>query len=90
MGEVLRTLEVAVEDFLRRIIREEIQAFLSMHGGAISATAGIAKTYLIVKEALDLSRLAASMIRLVIRKRKLRTLQVGRRVLIKRTDLRAF
>jgi len=49
-----------------------------------------ANPYLTVKEAANLSRLGQSTIRLMIRKRELKALQVGSRVIIKRGDLERF
>src|SRR5688572_28053705 len=48
------------------------------------------KSFLTVKQAAGTSGLGASTIRLYIRKRKLKAQQVGRRVIINRTDLEKF
>ena len=47
-------------------------------------------SFLTIKQAAETSGLGASTIRLYIRKRKLRAQQVGRRVIIKRSDLENF
>jgi excisionase family DNA binding protein len=49
-----------------------------------------AKAFLTIKQAADVSGLGSSTIRLYIRKRKLAARKVGRRVIIKKTDLEAF
>ena len=48
------------------------------------------KSFLTVKQAAETSGLGASTIRLAIRKRQLRAQKVGRRVLVKRIDLKVF
>ena len=48
------------------------------------------KSFLTIKQAAETSGLGTSTIRLYIRKRKLRAQQVGRRVIIKRSDLENF
>jgi excisionase family DNA binding protein len=48
------------------------------------------KSFLTIKQAAEVSGLGASTIRLYIRKRQLRAQQVGRRVLVKRSDLEKF
>lgn len=81
-------LETALEEFLRKIIREEIHSALQlMH---IHRNETTDKDYLAVTEAAGVSGLAVSTIRLLIRRRTLTALKVGRRVLIKRADLQAF
>jgi excisionase family DNA binding protein len=48
------------------------------------------KSFLTVKQAAETSGLGSSTIRLLIRKRELSAQKVGRRVLIKRSDLENF
>lgn len=48
------------------------------------------RTYLTVAQAAELAGLGPSTIRLYIRRRQLRAQKVGRRVLIKRSDLERF
>jgi excisionase family DNA binding protein len=86
MSETATTLEAVLGGLLRRIIREEIRAALG-NGQRNKETE---KPYLTIKEAAEFSRLAPSNIRLLIRKRQLRAQKVGRRVLIKRSDLENF
>lgn len=88
MSETATTLEAVLEGLLRRIVREEVQALQNGHG---SKTANATtKPYLTIKEAADISRLGPSTVRLLIRKRELKALQVGRRVIIKRIDLEKY
>jgi excisionase family DNA binding protein len=82
------TLESALESLLRRIVRQEIQTALGVRSNKPVDAPG--KPYLTVKQAAEASGLGASTIRLFIRKRQLRAQQVGRRVLIKRSDLETF
>jgi excisionase family DNA binding protein len=88
MNEATNTLESALESLLRRIVRQEIQAAMGNH--TKKPADAIEKPYLTVKQAAEASGLSASTIRLYIRKRQLGAQQVGRRVLIKRTDLEKF
>jgi excisionase family DNA binding protein len=80
------TLETAIESLLRRIVREEIHQVFS-NGYKSKETK---KPYLTIKEAAEVSRLAPSTIRLAIRKRELRSLKAGSRVIIKREDLESY
>jgi len=77
----------ALEDWLRATIREEIRAVMGQNGHGGKTVNETPKPYLTIKEAADISRLGPSTVRLLIRKRQLKALQVGRRVIIKRTDL---
>ena len=90
MSETATTLESVLEELLRRIIREEIQGVLSQNGPRGQRSTEAPKPYLTIKEAADVARLSPSAIRLYIRKRELKAHQVGRRVIIKRTDLERF
>jgi hypothetical protein len=67
------TLETALAEFLRRIIREEIRAALTDVG--LKSRKGITRDYLSIKEVAEVSRFAAPTIKLLIRKRKLPALQ---------------
>jgi excisionase family DNA binding protein len=88
MSNPTSNLENALESLLRRIVREEITAPIGNRTSKSMDAPG--KAYLTVKQAAEASGLGASTIRLYIRKRQLRAQQVGRRVLIKRSDLEAF
>jgi len=80
--------EAMLED-LRQVVREEIRATLGT-GGIVKASTDSASPYLTIKEAAEMSRLAPSTIRLLIRKRQLRVYKVGRRVIIKMDELDRF
>ena len=75
---------------IREAARGEIQAVLSQNGFEGKKSLEVANPYLTVREAANLSRLGQSTIRLVIRKGELKAHPVGRRVIIKRTDLEKF
>lgn len=90
MSQSATILQTALEGLLRRIIREEIQALMGRNGHKEDGSKGTANPYLTIKEAADISRLGPSTVRLLIRKRELKALQVGRRVIIKRSDLESY
>ena len=90
MSETRTTLETVLDDLLRRIVREEIRAVMGQNGHGGKTANETPKPYLTIKEAADISRLGPSTIRLLIRKRELKALQVGRRVIIKRADLQKY
>ncbi|MFQ5542189.1 MAG: helix-turn-helix domain-containing protein [Candidatus Binatia bacterium] len=79
---------------MREAVREEIQAIkvklalLSKQSPPLPSQP--TRPYLTVKEAAQFSSLAPSTIRLLIRKRKLAALKIGRRVIIKEADLENF
>ncbi len=75
---------------IRQAVRAEIEAVMGQNGqGGRKPTEAI-RPYLTVTEAAGMARLAPSTIRLYIRKRLLKSHQVGRRVIIKRNDLERF
>ena len=71
---------------IRHAVREEVRQAVC-HGNEKHEPE---RPYLTIKEAANFSRLAPSTIRLAIRKRELRSLKVGARVIIKREDLEQF
>jgi len=82
---------------LRELIREEIDAAFSKHfkfGGSKDRLTpnltSVTNPYLTVKEAAELTRLAASTIRLYIRKGQLKVQKVGRRVILSRAEIEKF
>ena len=79
-----------LESWLGTLIREEIREAMGHDGDQATSTQDSHKPYLTVKEAADFSRLGLSTLRLFIRKQELKALQVGSRVIIKRTDLEGF
>ena len=81
----LNALRTLLEPVLDRILEDKVQKAL-----ATSKSGEPINPYLTIKEAADISRLGPSTVRLLIRKRQLKALQVGRRVIIKRTDLEKY
>ncbi len=77
----------ALESWFRGLIREELQANHGQNGHGVEKPTEIPKCYFTIEEAAKFSLLGPSTIRLYIRKRELKAHQVGRRVIIKRTDL---
>ncbi len=77
----------ALLEAIRGAVRVEIRAALTENGYGSQKPTETPKCYLTIKEAADISRLGPSTIRLYIRKRELKALRVGERVIIKRTDL---
>ena len=75
---------------IRQAVRAEIEAVMGQNGHGGKTANETPKPYLTIKEAADISRLGPSTVRLLIRKRELKALQVGRRVIIKRTDLEKY
>ena len=71
---------------IRQAVREEVRQAV----GNVTGNHDPEKPYLTIKEVAEVSRLAPSTIRLAIRKRELRSLKVGSRVIIKREDLEQF
>jgi excisionase family DNA binding protein len=82
---------------LREVIRQEIRSAMNQN---ISVSVGQdnltainslnSKPYLSIPEAADLARVAVSTIRLYIRKGRLKTQKVGRRIIISRAELEKF
>ncbi len=83
------SLSDALATILKPIVEEAVQAAISQNGHA-GKPPPESRQYFTIKEAADFSRLGGSTIRLYIRKRELRSCQVGSRVIIKRTDLERF
>jgi excisionase family DNA binding protein len=84
------SLAEALAAIIKPIVKEAVREAMNLNlRGAIQA--GVAeKAFLTVKQATEHSGLGSSTIRLLIRKRQLGAQKVGRRVLIKRTDLERF
>ena len=80
----------ALLEAIRQAVREEIRAALSQHAPRGQRSTEAPKPYLTIKEAADVARLSPSAIRLYVSKRQLKPYRVGRRVIIKRTDLEKF
>jgi excisionase family DNA binding protein len=75
---------------IKPIVRDAVREALNSSRERDRNSADNRKTFLTVKQAVEMSGLGASTIRLAIRRRRLRAQKVGRRVLIKRTDLEDF
>jgi excisionase family DNA binding protein len=90
MNDPNNSLAEALAAILKPIVKEAVREAMNLNPrGAIEA--GVAqKAFLTVKQAAEHSGLGSSTIRLLIRKRQLGAQKVGRRVLIKRTDLERF
>jgi excisionase family DNA binding protein len=73
---------------IKPIVKEAVREAMNS-GGSVQAVAAD-RSFLTVKQAAETSGLGVSTIRLLIRKRQLRAQKVGRRVLIKRSDLEGF
>jgi excisionase family DNA binding protein len=97
MHEANRTAVILGEAFLaamREAVRGELEAIKDKHAPlreqSPPSPSEPTKPYLTIKEAAQFSSLAPSTIRLLIRKRKLTALKIGRRVIIKVADLEEF
>jgi excisionase family DNA binding protein len=90
MSSTNNSLAEAFADIIKPIVEEALRQALNTNSREEPPEAFAHKGFLTVKEAAGYSGLGSSTIRLYIRKRRLQTHKVGRRVLIKRTDLEAF
>lgn len=83
-------LSDALADIIKPIVAEAVWQALKNNSHEVRFGASAEKPFVTIKEAAAISGLGSSTIRLYIRKRHLPAQKVGRRVLIKRTDLEAF
>ena len=90
MDETGKILGDAFLEAIRQTVREEIVQALSENGYRNNKPVEMGTPYLTIREAAKVSRLGQSTIRLLIRKRQLKALKVGERVIIKRADLEQF
>lgn len=90
MNEPNNSLAEALVAILKPIIRDAVHEALASAGGRTEQGATDDRAFLTVKQAAETSGLGASTIRLAIRRRQLRAQKVGRRVLVKRSDLKVF
>jgi excisionase family DNA binding protein len=89
MREPTATLAEALAAILKPIVKEAVREAMNFNSrGAAQSAAD--KSFLTIKQAAEISRLGASTIRLAIRRRQLRAQRVGRRVLVKKSDLENF
>ena len=75
---------------LEEIVKKAVREAMSQNGHGVEKPTETPKCYFTIEEAAKFSLLGASTIRLYISKRELKAHQVGRRVIIKRTDLEEF
>jgi excisionase family DNA binding protein len=87
LSTVLAECLVAV---IKPIVRDAVCEGLNNSRKRARESANNGKTFLTIRQAAERSGLGASTIRLAIRRRRLRAQKVGRRVLIKRSDLDEF
>jgi excisionase family DNA binding protein len=90
MNDPNNSLAEALAAILKPIVKEAIREAMGVSEREARQGTSIDKAFLTVKQAAEHSGLGSSTIRLVIRKRQLGAQKVGRRVLIKRTDLERF
>jgi excisionase family DNA binding protein len=89
MSEPNNSLAEALAAIIKPIVTEAVREAMGLNArGAMHAAAE--KSFLTVKQAAEASGLGVSTIRLLIRRRQLKAQKVGRRVLIKRSDLENF
>jgi excisionase family DNA binding protein len=84
------SLSEAFADIIKPIVEEAVRHALKANSRDARLEPFADKGFLTIKEAAAYSGLGSSTIRLCIRKRQIQTHKVGRRILIKRTDLDAF
>jgi excisionase family DNA binding protein len=90
MNDPNNSLAEALAAILKPIVKEAIREAMGVSELEARLGTSTDKAFLTVKQAAETSGLGSSTIRLLIRKRQLRAQKVGRRVLIKRTDLERF
>jgi excisionase family DNA binding protein len=83
-------LSEAFADIIKPVFEEAFRQALNTNSRDVQVGESADKAFLTIKQAALYSGLGSSTIRLYIRKRQLQAHKVGRRVLIKRTDLEAF
>jgi excisionase family DNA binding protein len=84
------SLAEALAAILKPIVKEAVREAMGVSEREARQGTSTDKAFLTVKQAAETSGLGSSTIRLLIRKRQLGAQKVGRRVLIKRTDLERF
>jgi excisionase family DNA binding protein len=75
---------------IKPIVKEAVLEAMAPNGLGFNQRVSLATSFLTIKQASETSGLGASTIRLLIRRRQLGAQKVGRRVLVKRTDLESF
>jgi excisionase family DNA binding protein len=79
----------ALSAIIKPILIEAVREAMNFNASRAVQSAA-EKSFLTIKQAAETSGLGASTIRLAIRRRQLRAQRVGRRVLVKRSDLEIF
>ena len=90
MNDPNNSLAEALAAILKPIVKEAIREAMGVSEREMRQGMSTDKSFLTVKQAAETSGLGSSTIRLLIRKRQLRAQKVGRRVLVKRSDLERF
>jgi excisionase family DNA binding protein len=90
MNELNIFLAEALSLIIKPIVKQAVLEALTPNCAGFNQRVSPATSFLTIKQAAETSGLGASTIRLLIRRRKLRAQKVGRRVLVKRTDLETF
>jgi len=80
----------ALAAIIKPIVKEAVLEAMNVNSGGAVQRAAPERSFLTVKQAAETCGLGASTIRLLIRKRRLAAQRVGRRVLIKQSDLKLF
>jgi excisionase family DNA binding protein len=89
MSEPKNFLAEALAAIIKPIVQEAVREAMNLTSRSVAQSTA-EKSFLTIKQAAEGSGLGVSTIRLAIRRRQLRAQRVGRRVLIKRTDLEQF
>jgi excisionase family DNA binding protein len=87
MNDPNNSLAEALAAIIKPIVKEAVREALGVTERAARQGTSTDKAFLTVKQAAEHSGLGSSTIRLLIRRRQLGARKVGRRVLIKRSDL---
>jgi excisionase family DNA binding protein len=83
-------LAEALAAILKPIVIEAVREALTNNGRRKADNPNESRIFLTVKQAAETSGLGGSTIRLAIRRKQLQAHNVGRRVLLKKTDLEKF
>jgi excisionase family DNA binding protein len=90
MNDPHNSLAEALAVILKPIVKEAIREAMGVSEREAGQGTSKDQAFFTVKQVAEHSGLGSSTIRLLIRKRKLRAQKVGRRVLIKKSDLESF
>jgi excisionase family DNA binding protein len=90
MNDPNNSLTEALAAIIKPIVLDAVREAMNLNSREVMQVGVAAKSFLTVKQAAETSGLGSSTIRLLIRKRQLGAQKVGRRVLLKRSDLESF